>query len=415
MGQRGKYFLLWRWHMIAGMVLSPVLLISAFTGGIYVFAPQIESWLHPDLIIVKPEEKKLSIPEQLQSIYDEDDLISFIPGKSRDRSSQVIMANLNGVETTYFVNPYSGKLLGSISGERLMQKVRRFHKDLFSGNVGRTIVEFGASWVIVLFILGTMLWWPKDNMTFRNALKFQWNKGRRTFRGIHTVGGIFFGFLVLTLVITSIPWTKHAGENVVSRIEASLGGGFPIEAFVPPNSQVVDSTHSTINLLQVQAIANQLSLNGPFLINFPNSPEDVYSLISIDDRPESTFYVHIDQYTGAVLHSTYWDQLKPLTKAITIGVRLHEGRLFGLTNQLLMALGCLVLIGLIATGWIMWWKRKPEGRMGLPSVKKLELPITLWIVLLLLGVLLPVFGISFLLLIAIEWLNLKRSKSQILT
>ena len=60
-------------------------------------------------------------------------------------------------------------------------------------------------------------------------------------------------------------------------------------------------------------------------------------------------------------------------RGVQMGVVLHEGKLFGLGNQLLMLAVCLAILLSSASGLWIWWKRKPAGRLGVPPLRH-ELP-----------------------------------------
>ena len=47
-----------------------------------------------------------------------------------------------------------------------------------------------------------------------------------------------------------------------------------------------------------------------------------------------------------------------------MGVVLHEGKLFGLGNQLLMLAVCLAILLSSASGLWIWWKRKPADALA---------------------------------------------------
>jgi uncharacterized iron-regulated membrane protein len=51
----------------------------------------------------------------------------------------------------------------------------------------------------------------------------------------------------------------------------------------------------------------------------------------------------------------------------TVGIALHQGDYFGLANQLLCVLTCLGLIASSVFGVVMWWKRRPKGRISVPK------------------------------------------------
>ncbi|MHC5543085.1 PepSY domain-containing protein, partial [Singulisphaera rosea] len=52
--QAGLYRVLWRWHFYAGLLVSPVLVVVAVTGGLYVFKGELEGVLYPKLMFATP-------------------------------------------------------------------------------------------------------------------------------------------------------------------------------------------------------------------------------------------------------------------------------------------------------------------------------------------------------------------------
>ena len=49
------YRAVWRWHFYAGMFCIPFIIVLASSGSIYLFKPQIESWIdhHFDTLVIK--------------------------------------------------------------------------------------------------------------------------------------------------------------------------------------------------------------------------------------------------------------------------------------------------------------------------------------------------------------------------
>ena len=52
---------------------------------------------------------------------------------------------------------------------------------------------------------------------------------------------------------------------------------------------------------------------------------------------------------------------------IGVGIAAHEGQLFGVANQLLGLFTALGLITMCVSAVVMWWRRRPEGSLGLPA------------------------------------------------
>ncbi|MCY1240517.1 PepSY-associated TM region [compost metagenome] len=92
-----------------------------------------------------------------------------------------------------------------------------------------------------------------------------------------------------------------------------------------------------------------------------------------------------------------------------MGVSLHEGKMFGLANQLLMLAVCLMIMFSAASGIVIWWKRRPKGRIGVPPLPH-ALPV--WkggvVIVIALGIAFPLVGLSLLLVWGFDWLVLSR-------
>ena len=79
--------------------------------------------------------------------------------------------------------------------------------------------------------------------------------------------------------------------------------------------------------------------------------------------------------------------------------------MFGLANQLLMAAVCLLIIFSSVSGLVLWWKRRPGERFGVPPLRH-DLPRwkTAIGVMIVLGVIFPLVGASLLLVFVLDWL-----------
>ncbi|MEK2632875.1 PepSY domain-containing protein [Pseudomonas aeruginosa] len=135
----------------------------------------------------------------------------------------------------------------------------------------------------------------------------------------------------------------------------------------------------------------------------------VYLISVFPDDPRHDATLHIDQYSGKVLADVRWQDYNAVARSVQMGVVLHEGKLFGLGNQLLMLAVCLAILLSSASGLWIWWKRKPAGRLGVPPLRH-ELPRwkTGIAIMLALGVAFPLVGASLLLVWALDWLVLSR-------
>ena len=77
--------------------------------------------------------------------------------------------------------------------------------------------------------------------------------------------------------------------------------------------------------------------------------------------------LELDAHTGAVLSDKGFDGKPTLDRVIGVGIAAHEGQLFGIANQLLGLATALGLIAMCVSAVVMWWRRRPEGALGVPA------------------------------------------------
>ena len=93
-------------------------------------------------------------------------------------------------------------------------------------------------------------------------------------------------------------------------------------------------------------------------------------------------------------------------RLIGYGVAIHEGQMFGWFNQALGVFTGLGLIAVVVSGFVMWIKRKPAGKLGAPArASSRRAGWGLLATLVVIGLLLPLLGGSLLLVLALDrWL-----------
>ena len=90
---------------------------------------------------------------------------------------------------------------------------------------------------------------------------------------------------------------------------------------------------------------------------------------------------------------------------------MHEGSLLGRINQILSTVLAFVFMLISGAGAVMWWKRRPQGRLDTPRLILTPiLPFLLKGALVIIGLLLPLAGLSFLLIMLS---NLRRKSSHL--
>ena len=137
----------------------------------------------------------------------------------------------------------------------------------------------------------------------------------------------------------------------------------------------------------------------------PGGSDGIWRIESFDrSQPTARFSLALDARSGAALFSTEWDRYPLLAQATAAGIPLHRGE-FGLWNQVLLALAALAAMFSVVSGLVMWWKRRPEGRIAAPPLDLVQLrhaPPWLWPAVAGLAWAMPVFGWSLGVLVLLE-------------
>ena len=392
--QKINYFaIIKRWHFLIGAICAPFIFIIALTGSIYLFQPQIDNILYHNLYNIEAKNQPyLSADIVMKNVdqqFPNSKKLAYTPSPQADKSSLVRILDEHKKNILIGVNPYSAEIIASIDyKDRIMAKIRNFHGKLFLGIVGKVLVELFASWSVILLVSGLYLWYQLKKMQSRNNL-FQILVprssplfGRNFWREWHAFFGSWIALIIIFLVITGLPWSFLAG-NIIRTIEhktstpethigRDFGGSKTLKSNDIEQGWINDHAQNlageigskniakkSLSLQQIIEIAqnNKNIVNG-FEIRLPIDKNGVYSIINDSQKiPQNTAFIHIDQYSGEVLSQALWHDFSIWSKMIAIGVALHEGKYFGVTNQIINLFGCLGLILVIISGYFAWYKR----------------------------------------------------------
>ncbi|HEK0910337.1 TPA: PepSY domain-containing protein [Pseudomonas putida] len=442
------YNLAWRWHFYAGLFVAPFMILLAITGIIYLFKPQLDTWMYRDLMVVEAGPQRQSADTllgQVRQAYPQGHVGQYLPPLNAVRSAQFVVHD-GGRELNVFVDPYNAKVLGAQDGKQNLQAIARaLHGELMVGTVGDRLVELAAGWGIVLVVSGLYLWWPRG----RNSRGVLWPRlsarGRVLWRDLHAVSGFWGSALLLLMLLSGMTWTGLWGKQY-----ADLWNRFPAPMWndVPKSDQQAGALNSAhrqtvpwalentpmpvsgahaehmghhdmhsapaapqITLQQVEDLAKARGVAPGYSITSPSTAEGVFTIAVFADDPRNDATLHVDQYTGKVLADVRWHDYSPVARATELGVMLHEGKMFGPLNQIVILLVCLMILLGSVSGLVMWWKRRPSGGLGVPPLRH-DLPRwkTAVTVMLVLGVVFPLVGVSMVVMWVVDSLVVRRGR-----
>jgi len=398
------YAAVWRWHFIAGLLVLPVLVMMAITGGAYLFQPELDHLAYYRLEDVPVRAAPLAPPSVVIPKVEaalQGRVLLFTPSARPDRSVRLLVRVSSGETLTAFADPYDGHFIGATPFGGIMQLVRKIHSLQKFGFWASCLIEITAGWAIVLVGTGVFLWWPRGK-TKGGVVSVRGSPSRRVFwRDLHAVTGVFAAAVILFLAVTGMPWSMFWGAHVQQwataanlyeppppaqvtpdwQMSATMpnmphaphGADPAISAQMPWAMEKMDMPMSQgmpgmqpIGVDHAATIFRTLGLPASASISLPDGPKGAYVASLRPDRVEDTRVVYLDQYTGKVLGDVGFKDWGPAAKAIEWGIAVHQGQEYGSLNRCLMLAGCVAVVLLAVTSITMWWKRRPKGMLGVP-------------------------------------------------
>ncbi|KAA1060328.1 PepSY-associated TM helix domain-containing protein [Enterobacter mori] len=429
--------LLRRLHFYVGLFVGPFIFFAALTGTLYVATPQLENALYRHALHTNSVGELQPLAEQIavaeKTVGSDLRLHAVRPGLAEGETTRVMFADPSlgpSEHRAIFVDPISLAVLGDMtvygtSGILpLRQTIDYLHTSLMLGDVGRLYSELAASWMWVAALGGIALW-------FYTRPKRRINNSFQNRRRVHVaLGWTLLGGMLL-FSATGLTWSQWAGGNV-DKLRAEMNWQTPQVNTMLSGTPMVMDEHAehrghhggmivpemAMDLTQFDGVlsaARKAGIDANKLEIRPASTSDRAWTVTEIDRswPTQVDAVAVDPNTMQVIDRTRFEDFPLMAKLTRWGVDFHMGILFGLVNQLLLVAFGLALCVLIIWGYRMWWMRRP-GRSAANPVQTLcqsWLALSFWgravtiVVSALLGLALPVMGVSLVLFIFVDWLR----------
>lgn len=390
---KNLYSWIWKWHFIGGIVSLPIVALLAVTGIIYLFKEDYEAPKYKDIKTVEVQSTRVSYQQQWE-----------VAKKSWDKAPNAVVVPQSITSATEFVSgrfshksgifisPYTGEVSGKIQlDETDMHQVRKLHGELLLGSYGTKVVELIACWMVVLLITGVYIFWPRERGLKGLFIIRTKSTKRVLYRDLHTVTGFWFSLVLLLILAGGLPWTDVFGSSF-RWVQEKTNTGYPStwegRAFT---SEVKEKALPLDTMIKK---AKSLNLGGEVTLHLPLSDTSVFSVSNQTSDLETIRMFHFDQYSGELIHSHTWEDIGSLMKIRLWVMAFHQGQ-FGLWNWLLVLFTAVALIVLSISALLSYLKRKSKGSWSIPKVpEKLNVGIVVPILIIILGIVLPLFGLS---------------------
>lgn len=410
------YLTVWRWHFYAGFFVAPFLMLLAATGlAMMLFANftgrEGERMEVTPRAVVQP----LSVQAEAARAALHSETASVVQYLSPRADNMVAVFRVNDGQQAMMVavDPYTAHALKVFPRNQdwyhLMDEI---HSDLRLGTLGDYLLETAASLTVLLVMTGLYLWWRSKKGSLKKMWLPQIGSGRLFWREWHGVCGFWVSLILLTFCLSGMAWAGIWGGKAVqawSQFPAGKWGVAPnpqsdaitygqllndgktkevpwvLELTPMPQSGTTlgqNGVHpdEPMTLETVDRYAREIGFHGRYQLNLPQGPTGVWTLsqdsMSYDaNSPFIDRTVHLDQYSGKQLADIRYDDYNAFGKFMAVSIALHMGTL-GWWSVAANAIFCFSVIGICISGWIMWWKRRPNQAVGLhPPATQTKLPV----------------------------------------
>ncbi|MFE0186623.1 PepSY-associated TM helix domain-containing protein [Streptomyces sp. NPDC058989] len=387
---QGVRALLVRLHFYAGVFVAPFLLVAALTGLAYTFTPQLDQLVYGDRLRVEQVgDEPRPLADQIAAARDahpEGSLASVVTPPGPEDTTRVVLSvpELGEKQRTVFVDPYTAEVQGELTtswgATPLTTWLDELHRDLHLGESGRLYAEVAASWLWVIVVGGLVLWLGRSRgqraKSVRGVLLPDRSaRGVRRTRSWHAVTGVWLALGLLFLSATGLTWSKYAGERFGQLLDAVRGHAPELDTALPGAKPPVGdgggehaghgaghgaASADPAGFDAALAVARDAGLGGKVEVTPPADGAAAWTVAQKDNEwPVHYDQVAVDTEKGEVTSRSRWADYPLLAKLSKLGVQGHMGVLFGIANQIVLALVALGLAAVTIWGYRMWWQRRP--------------------------------------------------------
>lgn len=344
-------------HLIAGLTIGSIVFIVATTGCFYAFEEEFRNILYKNELVIKAESIQKTFEELIKIVktnFPKEKIKNIKIKKDATSSIEFILKNKKSV----FVNPYSGKIIGTINKENdFFGIVLQLHRSLFLGDVGKIITGTSALLFIVMLITGIIIWWPRNKEVLKQSL---WIKPNASFKrktlDWHRAFGFYASWILIFTSLTGIIWSFKWAENTMYWMTNSK----------KEERKEFHSEHlSDTNTISVDGILNKVEkyqmASKECFIAMPEDSTGVYRITFRYD--DGGFYkkmdqLFLDQYTGKIINTKLFNEAQLGDKLKSTNYDIHTGKAFGFIGQLIIFFASLIAASLPITGFLIWKNKR---------------------------------------------------------
>lgn len=351
-------------HLWVGLILGIYICVIGASGSIIVFEDELTRLTRPELFRPFPENETAlyeSLPEILADVknrYPDFELSGILFPIDSEPALQFQGFLRTPMRQNEFLNVYvdpaTGRVLGSTNHHFWLTRVRELHVRLLAGRAGLILNGCGGILLAILSGTGGVIWWRgirRWHRAFRVDLRRKWS---RINFDLHSAIGVWLIVFVAMWAISGVYFVwPNTFVSILDRLTPTRGALRP----------TVQTRPHAQGLLSIKSFIQKARLLNPecriLEIGLPEQNTDPFVVVVASGRDfRRATHMFFDPANGELLRS--WTRGQSTTmgaKIVPWLADLHFGEYWGLGVKFLWAALGLALPVLATTGALMYWNR----------------------------------------------------------
>lgn len=379
-------------HLWLGLSSGLIIFLVCLSGTIYTYNTEIREMAAPHLYQVQAQEQKKNLDEILNVIKQEypGEVTSLSIPNDPARSYAITLRPPNDKSKfgiTYYVNPYTGTLLGTsetkTKTDEFMGYLFSLHRwllldkieqPIFRSIENRKLGSYISGGATILFTIGLLtgmvIWFPKKIKNWKQGLKVKFSSNwKRINHDLHNSLGLYALIFLLLMGITGPQWSFDWYRTGLRKTLGTYQENSPA-------GKKDDGKKASLQYLPLEeyvtSAAASINYKGDYRLLFPKSSEDPIQISTYKTgffAPAAADQITLDREDASVLKVELFKD-KAFNERVSSSIKaLHVGNIYGQFSKLIYFIACLIATSLPLTGTLIWINKTKKTKKR-PSTKK---------------------------------------------
>ncbi|VVD64306.1 PepSY domain-containing protein [Pandoraea anhela] len=370
-------------HWCFGITAGLVLAVVGLTGALLSYYEELTRAFSPGVMTVAVPDAatsaRLPVPELVSRVHeavpDRRILLMTVMRAPEDAVGVRLSIDDGTRGETYFVDPYTGQMLGRSQADVVFRFIMDIHRFLTVDGIGKQITAAATLLLFLLALSGLYLRWPRRIGNWRAWFHIDFKKRGRPFLwNLHAVIGTVVLVPYLLSATTGLYWSYDWWRGMLFSI---AGVAQPVRNRAPEKPKTAMSGEKKKALPdlastppdEIDTVWESFTARVPDYTKVylrpsqkPGGPLQMTWLDKTVPHERAFSRMDIEPASGAIRNEERYAQKTTGGQLMTSIYALHRGSFFGTPGIIVMMLSSLMMPVFFVTGWMLYLDRRKKKR-----------------------------------------------------